>query len=340
MGNLEKLNIIEELVKKNYQMINVSDKCVSFRRACVSGSIQIGKYVFNLIEKKKIEKGNVLALAEIAGINAAKKTSSIILLCHQINIENVIVSTVMNKDNYSIDIYCIVFANSKTGVEMEAMVGVSTALSTIYDLTKKYNPHSLIKNIELIFKDGGENGLILGCINKLPNKIKKYFIDNKIYLFSNITTIILSISKRSVNGIYEDYTGELIKDYFVLKGGIITKKIILPDDDIFIEFVIRNLIKKYNPNLIILAGGTGLAREDVTINALLKICNKNINGISEFLRNNGSKYTQNSWLSSMFAGLYNKTFILALPGNPVSTIESLNAVNNLLLHSLKIIKNS
>ena len=131
-------NIYTSNIKRTtYNMINISNKCISLRRACVSGTIYVGKEVFNLIKEHKIEKGDVLSLAEIAGINAAKKTSSFILLCHQVNIENIFLNLIMDKDTYSISAYCIVFANAKTGVEMEAMIGVCAALSTIYDLTKK-----------------------------------------------------------------------------------------------------------------------------------------------------------------------------------------------------------
>ena len=168
--------------KTSYNMINISNKSISYRRACVSGSINVGKEVFFLIKNKKIEKGDPLVLAEIAGITAAKNTSNIILLCHQINIENVFLNIQMDEKAYSINIYCIVIAHSKTGVEMEAMCGVYAGLLTIYDLTKKFNPFIKINDIKLLFKDGGENGLILGSINNIPLHLQKFFLMKKHFL--------------------------------------------------------------------------------------------------------------------------------------------------------------
>ncbi|HIH2763416.1 MAG TPA: cyclic pyranopterin monophosphate synthase MoaC [Candidatus Azoamicus sp.] len=125
------------MYKQNeYRMIDISKKHNSYRRACVYGSIYVGKKVFFLIKNKKIEKGDPLILAEISGINAAKNISNLLILAHQINIENIFLNIVMDDVNFKIYIYCIVIANSKTGVEMEAMCGVAISLLTIYDLTK------------------------------------------------------------------------------------------------------------------------------------------------------------------------------------------------------------
>lgn len=325
--------------KNSYNMINITSKSISFRRACVAGKIYVGKIIFELIKNNKLEKGDVLSLAEIAGINAAKKTSSFILLCHQVNLENIFLNLIMNEDEHSISAYCIVFAHAKTGVEMEAMVGVCASLSTIYDLTKKYNPYSTIENIELIFKDGGENGLVLGSINKLPDNLKLYFMHNT-QTFKDINVSILSVSERAVKGIYNDYSGEIIADYFKFKNGSILNKIVLPDDYYIIKSIVLNVLKKKRPELLVLTGGTGLAKDDVTNNVLSSICNKHIPGIGEFLRDNGSRHAQNAWLSSSFAGIYNTTLILSLPGNPAGVFEALNSLTDLLLHSLEVINKS
>ncbi len=137
----------------SYKMIDISKKNISFRKACVTGSINIGKNVFNLIKNKEIEKGDPLILAEIAGINAVKNTSALILLCHQINIENTQIKIEIDEKNYKINVYCIVFSNSKTGVEMEAMCGVYAALLTIYDLTKKYNQLNKVIELKYLSED-------------------------------------------------------------------------------------------------------------------------------------------------------------------------------------------
>ncbi|HIH2762171.1 MAG TPA: cyclic pyranopterin monophosphate synthase MoaC [Candidatus Azoamicus sp.] len=291
--------------QNKYRMIDISKKNISYRRACVYGSIYVGKKVFFLIKNKKIEKGDPLILSEISGINAAKNISNLILLAHQINIENIFINIIMDEKKFKINVYCIVMANAKTGVEMEAMCGVAISLLTIYDLTKKLNPFIEIENIKLLFKDGGENGLILGSLINVPDNLKKYFEDKKISL-NDIKIIIITMSDRSFIGSYKDISGQIIFDFFKTRNAIIKKKIIIPDDSIILENIITNITNIYSPNIIIITGGTGINNKDITYKTLKTLCNKNINGISELLRLSGASYSIYSWLSSSFAGIYKK----------------------------------
>jgi molybdenum cofactor biosynthesis protein MoaC len=320
-------------------MIDISNKTISYRRACVTGSINIGKDVFNLIKNKKIEKGDPLLLAEIAGINAAKNTSSIILLCHQINIENVFLNINMDEKNYIINIYCIVFANSKTGVEMEAMCGVYAGLLTIYDLTKKINPFTTINNIKLLFKDGGENGLVLGSINNIPENLHFFFFDNKL-IFNKIKVAIITISDRSSKGYYEDISGQTILDFFKIRKASLLTKITVPDDEIILKNIFTKIVDSQLPHVVLTTGGTGLTKGDITNKVFCKICEKHIPGISEFLRLSGSYHSITSWLSSSFAGIYKKSLVICLPGNPSGVFESLNILEELIFRSVEIIEKS
>ncbi|HIH2763100.1 MAG TPA: cyclic pyranopterin monophosphate synthase MoaC [Candidatus Azoamicus sp.] len=319
--------------QNKYRMIDISKKNISYRRACVYGSIYVGKKVFFLIKNKKIEKGDPLILAEISGINAAKNISNLILLAHQINIENIFINIVMDDETFKIHVYCIVIANSKTGVEMEAMCGVTMSLLTIYDLTKKLNPFIEIEQIKLLFKDGGENGLVLGSLNNVPTHLKKYFEDKNIDL-NNIKIFIITMSDRSFIGSYKDISGQIIFDFFKIRKSIIQKKIIIPDNDIILKNIIYNAIHVYSPHMIIITGGTGLNKKDITYNTLSNICDKTITGISELLRLYGTSYSTYSWLSSSFAGIYKNSIIFAIPGNPSSTFESLNTLEKILPHIL------
>ncbi len=256
--------------QNKYRMIDISKKNISYRRACVHGSIYVGKKVFFLIKNKKIEKGDPLVLAEISGINAAKNISNLILLAHQINIENIFINIIMDDINFKINVYCIVIANSKTGVEMEAMCGVAISLLTIYDLTKKLNPFIEVEQIRLLFKDGGENGLVLGSLNNVPNHLKKYF-DNEHIDLNNITVVILTMSDRAFSGSYKDLSGQIIFDFLTIRHAIIQKKIIIPDKAIILDNIISNIINIYSPNIIIITGGTGINNKDITYNTLSKL---------------------------------------------------------------------
>ncbi len=165
MNNLKIVNKQElkdwanELFKKNsFNMVDVSSKRETFRRALASGKIYVGKKIFDLIKTNKMPKGDPIALAEIAAILGVKKTSELIPLCHPLPIDHTATKILMhNKDN-SLEVFCVVSAVAKTGVEMEAIMGVNAALITIYDLCKIVNPHLEINNVKLLIKEGGKTG--------------------------------------------------------------------------------------------------------------------------------------------------------------------------------------
>ncbi len=150
----------KEIFKKNsFNMVDVSLKKETFRRALASGKLYVGEEVFDLIKNNKMPKGDPITLAEISAVLGVKKTSEIIPLCHPLQIDHTATKIIMNEVDNSLEVYCIVSAIAKTGVEMEAIMGVNAALITIYDLSKIVNPHLKIDNIKLLIKEGGKSGL-------------------------------------------------------------------------------------------------------------------------------------------------------------------------------------
>ena len=150
----------KEIFKDNsFHMIDVSSKKETFRRALASGKIFVGEKVFNLIKNKTMPKGDPLTLAEVAAVLGVKKTSELIPLCHPIAIDHTACKIIMNEEDNSLEVFCVVSTYSKTGVEMEAIMGVNAALITIYDLSKIINPDLKIDNIRLLIKEGGKSGL-------------------------------------------------------------------------------------------------------------------------------------------------------------------------------------
>ena len=143
----------------SFHMVDVSSKKETFRRALASGKIFVGEEVFNLIQKKQMPKGDPLTLAEVASVLGVKKTSELIPLCHPLPIDHIATKIIMNEEDNSIEVYCVVSTYSKTGVEMEAIMGVNAALITIYDLSKIVNANLKIDNIRLLIKEGGKTGL-------------------------------------------------------------------------------------------------------------------------------------------------------------------------------------
>ncbi|MDC0216006.1 cyclic pyranopterin monophosphate synthase MoaC [Candidatus Pelagibacter sp.] len=160
INNKELKDWANEIFKKNsFNMIDVSSKKKTFRRALASGKIYVGEEVFELIKNKEMPKGDPITLAEISSIIAVKKTSELIPLCHPLPIDHAATKVIMNEEDNSLEAFCVVSAVAKTGVEMEAIMGVNTALITIYDLSKIINPDLKIDNIKLLIKEGGKSGL-------------------------------------------------------------------------------------------------------------------------------------------------------------------------------------
>ena len=153
---MEKLTHIDE--QGNAVMVDVSGKDVTVREASAEGTIFVGTEVLQLIRDSGIAKGDVLAAARIAGILACKKTSDIIPLCHPLFITKASVDFEILEERQAVRAVCTVRCEGKTGVEMEALTGVSAALLTIYDMCKAVSKEMVIGGIHLVKKSGGRSG--------------------------------------------------------------------------------------------------------------------------------------------------------------------------------------
>src|SRR5881394_1265949 len=132
------------------QMVDVSAKPLSKRRAVARGKIQLQRETLDLIARDQIAKGNVFATARIAGIQAAKQTAQLIPLCHTLPLTEVKIDVVTS--NQGVEVKCTAQTIAQTGVEMEALVGVTVALLTIYDMCKAVDKQMQIRNVRLVEK--------------------------------------------------------------------------------------------------------------------------------------------------------------------------------------------
>lgn len=139
-------------------MIDVGNKDITVRLAKAEGNIKLGDDAFGVIKNGTCIKGDVLATAKIAAIQAVKSTPSIIPLCHSILIEAVDVEFVINEEDKSVSVAVTVKSSGKTGVEMEALVGMSVSCLTIYDMLKYTGQGMIISDIKLLEKTGGKSG--------------------------------------------------------------------------------------------------------------------------------------------------------------------------------------
>jgi cyclic pyranopterin phosphate synthase len=136
----------------------VSKKAETIREAVVRGSVFMNPKTFKQIMSGKIAKGDVLAVAKVAGIMAAKKTSEIIPMCHPLNLSHVEINFYSFEKESQIDIEAKVKIKAQTGIEMEGFVAVAAAGLTIYDMCKAIDRGMVISDIHLVKKTGGKNG--------------------------------------------------------------------------------------------------------------------------------------------------------------------------------------
>lgn len=142
----------------NAVMVDVTDKTETVRTAGASGKIAVNREIFERIREGTVKKGDVLGTARIAGIMGAKKTAELIPLCHLLPLGSCTLDFTLHPETLEVEACCRVKTAGKTGVEMEALTGVSTALLTIYDMCKALDKSMVIKEIRLLEKTGGKSG--------------------------------------------------------------------------------------------------------------------------------------------------------------------------------------
>lgn len=140
------------------RMVDVTEKNATRRAAVACGSIFMKPETLALIRQGKMEKGDVLGVARVAGIMAAKRTSELIPMCHPLAITSVTLDLSFNEKKNCVDISAAVKVTGQTGVEMEALTAVTVAALTVYDMCKAVDKEMIISDVMLVEKKGGKSG--------------------------------------------------------------------------------------------------------------------------------------------------------------------------------------
>ena len=311
-----------------FQMIDVGAKAPTARRAHAQGRIELSASAYKALIEGQNPKGDVLSLAEVAGIMAAKNTSMLLPLCHPLPIEQVLVRFELEPSSHSVWAFCEAAVTAKTGVEMEALAGVNGALLCIYDLSKAVDPVLKISDIRLNTKTGGKSGVWNHpefADTKAPAKTPK---------LSGLKVAVLTVSDSVSRREAEDQSGPALQNALSESGAEVVATAIVADDRSEIARAYRRFALETKADIIISTGGTGLSPRDVTPEALLSVVDREIPGFGELLRADGSKYKTTAWLSRSTAGLMGQKIIVALPGSVKAVTEGFAALEALLPHAL------
>lgn len=140
------------------KMVNVGEKPINQRVAVAAGRVLVNEHTFSLIRSGGMKKGDVLTVAQIAGVMGAKRTPDLIPMCHIVQVEGIDLELHLDEERHSVEITASVCCDGRTGVEMEALTAVSTAALTVYDMCKAVQKDMTITDIRLLSKTGGVHG--------------------------------------------------------------------------------------------------------------------------------------------------------------------------------------
>ena len=140
------------------KMVNVGEKPITQRVALAAGRVLVNEHTFSLIRSGGMKKGDVLTVAQIAGVMGAKRTPDLIPMCHIVQVEGIDLELHLDEERHSVEITASVCCDGRTGVEMEALTAVSTAALTVYDMCKAVQKDMTITDIRLLSKTGGVHG--------------------------------------------------------------------------------------------------------------------------------------------------------------------------------------
>ncbi|MFM8501283.1 MAG: bifunctional molybdenum cofactor biosynthesis protein MoaC/MoaB [Fluviibacter sp.] len=320
-------------------MIDVGGKQPTNRIAVATGVIHVGASAFALIRDRQLPKGDVLMLAEIAGIQGAKNASQLMPLCHPMGLDHVRVITELDESQATVRVYCTARTCAKTGVEMEALAGVNAALLTVWDLTKMVEPDLCISDIRLLAKVGGKSGCWLNPeAHLIPNWVLDLVQPAVKPSLAGITAEVIVLSDRASSGVYEDKSGPVARDLLTAMGANVRAVSVIPDEPAELQAKIKTIKETGETRLVITSGGTGVSGRDSTPEAVAAIADKLIPGVGELLRTSGAAFTPLSWSSRSIGATLGNILVVTLPGSPKAVKEGLDVLGPLMKHLLTIIQ--
>lgn len=298
-------------------MIDISPKFQTLRYARACGTLTAGNSTIELVRENKIPKGDVVQVARAAGIQAAKNTADWLVFCHNLPLDWVEVSCKLGEK--SIEVIAEVKSIWKTGVEMEALAAVSSALLNIYDMLKPVDETLEIREIKLLEKKGGKSDFT-----------------SKSDL--SLSSAVLVISDSVFEGKSDDTSGLIVQEFLKQQSLEVGAYEIIPDEEKQIQSRLESLVDEDEIQLIFTVGGTGLGPRDVTPEATMSVIEKTVPGIAEAIRKHGKDRLPYAMLSREVSGIRKSSLIINLPGSPKGAKESLQALFPGLLHAFHILK--
>jgi len=295
-------------------MVDVSGKPPTRRQASASGWIVMQPETIALLREREMPKGNVLAAAKIAGIQAAKQAANLIPLCHQLNLSWIDLEFEIDEDR--IGIKATVITREATGVEMEALTAVSVAALTIYDMCKAVDKTMEITGLRLDRKTGGKSAMASEHRPKCA---------------------VLVLSDSIAADTATDRSGRILREGLESAGCPVEELVIIPDEPTELVTTVEAWIEQ-GIELIVTSGGTGLGPRDVTIDTLVPKFTRRLTGVEQELLRWGQGKTRTAMLSRLAAGVIGDTLVVCLPGSAGAASDALEVLLPAIFHAFPMLK--
>lgn len=300
-------------------MKDITRKPESLRSARATCTLIMPPECLTLLKERKVEKGDALETAKIAGIMAAKKTSELLPYCHPLNILDATIDYEFLDDALRIE--SEVRLIGATGVEMEALTAAQIAALTIYDMLK---PHCDQERMRIT------DGYLLGKRGGKSHYKRASGI--------GLTAKLLFVSDPVATGNKPDKAGQAIRNELAQSGIDVSEYAITEADRDTVYRKVEQWLTHSNgdgPDLIITLGGTGLGDRDITVDAIEPLIKRPLPGIMETARTHGQRRTPFALISRGIAGQTGHTIVVTLPGSTNGAVESWDAICAGLLHALE-----
>ncbi len=319
-----------------YKMADVADKAVTHRRAVARGEIRLSEIAFAAFNEGRMRKGDPRTLAEVAGMIAAKRTPDLLPLCHPLALDRVRLAFSVIAERRAIEVYCEAETHAKTGVEMEALTGVSVALLNLYDVCKAEDPALTITDIRLDVKEGGKTGRYTHPDKKDTTPFDETVptTPRKPTALLDCAAVVITASDRASAGEYEDRSGPALVKALAALGARVVGTALVPDETEQIAEAIRKGCGQ--ASLLVVTGGTGMSLRDVTPEAMTLLGATAVPGFGELMRSRTAAQTQKSYLSRGGVWTLGASVVVLVPGSEKGALECLEAVAHLIPHAIKM----
>lgn len=316
----------------NPRMVDVGTKGVTTREATAEGWLDMPPELLEQLVRQGSPKGDLIKIAEVAGIAAAKRTPDLIPLCHPLMLEHLSVIAEL-KAPRGLYLRCTARTTGKTGVEMEALTGVTGAALAAYDLCKALHKGAVISDVKLLEKSGGASGHWKAPQQDNPEETTSQGCLTE----QRPRTAVITLSDRCYRGETEDSSGPALVEELTQQGAVVDQYLLLPDEP---ELLARHLTKLADQGfkLIVTTGGTGIGPRDRTPEAMKSIADFEVPGFGELMRLDTRRFTERSVLSRNLAVVRGTTLMVALPGSEKASRQCVQALFPVLGHSIDMLK--